>query len=50
MIYDNIIKNEKIWSELKAMVANKKLPHAMLFHGPDGTGKEARNCACSSFE
>ena len=48
MIYDNIIKNEKIWSELKAMVANKKLPHAMLFHGPDGTGKEAHAIALAA--
>ena len=48
MIYDNIIKNEKIWSELKAMVANKKLPHAMLFHGPDVTGKEAHAIALAA--
>tara|TARA_Y100001968_G_scaffold209477_1_gene192585 strand:- start:7286 stop:8362 length:1077 start_codon:yes stop_codon:yes gene_type:complete len=41
MIYDNLIINEKIWSQLNAMVKNQKLPHAMLFHGPNGTGKEA---------
>jgi DNA polymerase III gamma/tau subunit len=41
MIYDNLIVNEKIWSQLNAMVENQKLPHAMLFHGPHGTGKEA---------
>ena len=41
MIYDNLIINEKIWSQLNAMVENRKLPHAMLFHGPHGTGKEA---------
>ena len=41
MIYDNIITNEAIWGELKTMVQHKKLPHALLFHGPDGSGKEA---------
>jgi len=41
MIYDNIITNEAIWDELKTMVQHQKLPHALLFHGPDGTGKEA---------
>ena len=41
MIYDNLILNEKIWSQLKMMVHNNKLPHALLFHGPDGVGKEA---------
>jgi len=41
MIYDNLIINETIWTELKTMVQHQKLPHALLFHGPDGTGKEA---------
>ena len=41
MIYDNIITNEAIWVELKTMVQYQKLPHALLFHGPDGSGKEA---------
>jgi len=41
MIYNNLIINEKIWPELEAMVRNQKLPHALLFHGPDGSGKEA---------
>jgi len=41
MIYDNIITNEDIWGELKTMVQHQRLPHALLFHGPDGSGKEA---------
>ena len=41
MIYDNIITNEAIWGELKTMVQHQRLPHALLFHGPDGSGKEA---------
>ena len=41
MIYKNLIKNEKVWSQLTTMVQNNKLPHALLFHGPEGCGKEA---------
>lgn len=41
MIYDNLIINEKRWFELNELVKNEKLPHALLFHGPDGSGKEA---------
>ena len=41
MIYNNLIVNKKMWSELETMVQNQKLPHALLFHGPDGSGKEA---------
>ena len=41
MIYDNLIINQKVWNELEKMVAQKKLPHALLFHGPEGAGKEA---------
>ena len=49
MIYDNLIINEKIWSQLNAMVENRKLPHAMLFHGPHGTGKEAHAIELASL-
>ena len=41
MIYKNLIKNKKVWSQLNTMVENNKLPHALLFHGPEGCGKEA---------
>ncbi len=41
MIYNNLILNEKIWGQLQAMVCNNKLPHALLFHGTEGIGKEA---------
>ena len=40
MIYNNLIEHKKIWSQLNEMVKNKKLPHAMLFHGSEGSGKE----------
>ena len=41
MIYNNLILNQKIWNQLEVMVQNNKLPHALLFHGNDGIGKEA---------
>ena len=40
MIYNNLIEHKKIRSQLNEMVKNKKLPHAMLFHGSEGSGKE----------
>ncbi len=41
MIYDNLILNNSIWNQLQIMVQNNRLPHALIFHGPNGTGKEA---------
>lgn len=41
MIYQNLIINTKIWEQLEKMYQTKKIPHALLFHGPDGSGKEA---------
>ena len=41
MIYNNLILNKKNWLQLKNMVLNNKLPHALIFSGPDGVGKEA---------
>ena len=41
MKYDNLIRNKKIWDQLKIMIKNNKLPHALLFHGNSGVGKEA---------
>ena len=41
MIYNNLILNSKIWNQLEVMVKNNTLPHAFIFHGPEGSGKEA---------
>lgn len=41
MIYNNLILNSKIWNQLEMMVQNNMLPHAFIFHGPEGSGKEA---------
>ena len=41
MIYKNLILNSKIWKQLKNMVEKNKLPHAFIFHGSEGSGKEA---------
>ena len=41
MIYKNLILNHKIWLQLNLMIENKTLPHALIFHGPEGNGKEA---------
>ena len=41
MIYNNLILNSTIWRQLKVMVENNTLPHAFIFHGPEGSGKEA---------
>lgn len=34
-----LIGNEKIISAIRNMVDGNRLPHALLFHGPDGIGK-----------
>ena len=41
MIYENLILNQKIWNQLNTMIQNNTLPHALIFHGNEGTGKEA---------
>jgi len=41
MIYNNLILNSKIWNQLEIMVKNNTLPHAFIFHGAEGSGKEA---------
>ena len=40
MINPYLIINKKNWSRLIRSWKNTKLPHALLFHGPDGSGKE----------
>ena len=45
MIYNNLIINEKNWKQLSKMYENNTLPHAFLFHGNEGIGKEAHAIA-----
>ena len=49
MIYNNLILNQEIWSQLTNMVENNKLPHALIFSGSDGVGKEAHAIELASL-
>ena len=40
MFYNNLIINKKNWDWLSRSYINNQLPHAMLFHGDKGIGKE----------
>ena len=40
MIYPNLIINSKNWNHINQIWIKKRLPHAFLFHGPKGSGKE----------
>ena len=41
MIYDSLLIHTKIWNNLLNSVNSGRLPHALLLHGNDGSGKEA---------
>jgi len=41
MIYNNIIIQNNVWEKLNNYLIKQKLPHAFLFFGEDGSGKEA---------
>ena len=41
MIYDSLLIHTKIWNNLLDSVNSGRLPHALLLHGNDGSGKEA---------
>ena len=41
MIYSGLILNHRIWQNLLTAMRTRRLHHAMLFHGPAGTGKAA---------
>ena len=38
MIYDNLIINDSVWAKLENMKNTNRIPHAILFHGPNGSG------------
>ena len=41
MAFENIIGQKKVISILERTIKSNRMPHALLFHGPAGTGKEA---------
>ena len=49
MIFSNLIINEKIWPKLEKMFHSNQIPHALLFHGPEGSGKEAHAIELASL-
>tara|TARA_B100001142_G_scaffold164338_1_gene164342 strand:+ start:4226 stop:5314 length:1089 start_codon:yes stop_codon:yes gene_type:complete len=49
MIFQNLIINEKIWPKLEKMFHSNQMPHALLFHGPEGSGKEAHAIELASL-
>ncbi|MFZ1731120.1 MAG: DNA polymerase III subunit delta' [Bacteroidota bacterium] len=58
MSWDNVIGQQRIKGLLRSMFESGRIPHAMLFHGPAGVGKDAAaltfaralNCAEGKFE
>ncbi|MBN1448971.1 MAG: DNA polymerase III subunit delta' [Bacteroidetes bacterium] len=58
MAWDRIIGQQRIKQLLQRMYSNNRIPHALLFHGPDGVGKEAvalefarvLNCAAGEWD
>ena len=49
MIYQNLIINKNIWLKLEKMFHSNQMPHALLFHGPEGCGKEAHAIEMASL-
>lgn len=41
MSFENIIGQQRVISILERAIMNKRMPHALLFHGQQGVGKEA---------
>ena len=49
MIYHNLLFNKKNWNRLIHSWKSSKLPHAILFHGPTGSGKEGLAVEMAAF-
>lgn len=49
MIYDSLIIHTEIWNNLLNVVSSGRLPHALLLHGHDGSGKEAHAIELSAL-
>ena len=49
MIYDSLIIHTEIWNNLLNVVSSGRLPHALLLHGNDGSGKEAHAIELSAL-
>ena len=49
MIYDSLIIHTEIWNNLINVVSSGRLPHALLLHGNDGSGKEAHAIELSAL-
>jgi DNA polymerase-3 subunit delta' len=53
-MFSHLVGNEEVKTRLVRMLANERLPHSMLFTGPEGIGKKlfaveiARSFVCSS--
>ena len=49
MIYNSLVIHNKIWNNLLNAVNSGRLPHALLLHGNDGSGKEAHAIELSAL-
>jgi len=49
MIYQNLITNKDIWTKLEKMFHSNRMPHALLFYGSEGSGKEAHAIELASL-
>ncbi len=58
MSWDTVIGQQRVKNLLRSMFESGRIPHALLFHGPAGTGKDAAalmfaralNCSEGTFE
>ena len=58
MSWDTVIGQQRIKNQLRSMFESGRIPHAMLFHGPEGVGKDAAalmfaralNCSEGGFD
>ena len=58
MSWDTVIGQQRVKNLLRTMFDSGRIPHAMIFHGPEGTGKDAAalmlaralNCDAGGFD